>query len=128
MAVEFTVKLENRPGTLARVGEILGDAGVNITAIQAFVCQGEGIVQFVPDDVESAAGALGAAGLDYTTREALLVNVLNEPGMLGDVALVMAHAGINIDSLYATTRGQIVLGVDDLLGAMQVAAGMAVVG
>jgi hypothetical protein len=56
----------------------------------------------------------------------LIVKVLDEPGMLGDVALVMAHAGINIDAVYVTTRGHVVLGVDDLLGAAQVAGGMAV--
>jgi hypothetical protein len=46
--------------------------------------------------------------------------------MLGDVALVMARAGINIDSVYVTTRGCVILGVDDLNGAIQVAGGMAV--
>jgi hypothetical protein len=35
-----------------------------------------------------------------------------EPGTLGDVALVMSQAGINIDSVYVTTRGHVVLGVD----------------
>jgi hypothetical protein len=46
--------------------------------------------------------------------------------MLGDVALVMSEAGINIESVYVTTHGHIVLGVDDLDGAIQVAGGMAV--
>ena len=38
----------------------------------------------------------------------------------------MADAGINIDSIYVTATGQVVFGVDDLNGAIQVAAGMAV--
>ena len=46
--------------------------------------------------------------------------------MLRDVALVMSNTGINIDSVYVTTRGHIVLGVDDLAGAIQIAGGMAV--
>lgn len=54
------------------------------------------------------------------------VSFLDEPGMLGDVALVMSKTGINIDSVYVTTRGHIVLGVDDLAGAIQIAGGMAV--
>ena len=54
------------------------------------------------------------------------MRLLDEPGMLGDVALVMSRAGINIDSVYITTHGHIVLGVDDLDGAIQVACGMAV--
>jgi len=55
-----------------------------------------------------------------------LVRVLDEPGLLGDRALVMAKAGINIDSVYVTTRGRIVLRVGDLAGAIQIAGGMAV--
>jgi acetolactate synthase small subunit len=37
-------------------------------------------------------------------REVPCGQVLNEPGMLGDLALVMSKAGINIDSVYVTTR------------------------
>ena len=73
-----------------------------------------------------AARALDAAGIAYRTRGVLIVRVLDEPGKLGDVALVMSQAGINIDSVYVTTRGHVVLGVDDLVGAIQVAGGMAV--
>jgi hypothetical protein len=126
VAVEFRVKLEDRPGALARLGEILGDARVNIAAIQGVTLEGKALVQFVPNDVDRAARALDAAGVPFTRREVLVVRVLDEPGMLGDVALVMSRAGINIDSVYVTTRGQVVLGVDDLAGAMQVAGGMAV--
>jgi len=126
MATEFKVILEDRPGTLARLGSVLGDARVNIEAIQAMSREGKGVVQFVPNDPDKAAHALDAAGISYTRREVLIVRVLDEPGMLGDVALVMSQAGINIDSVYVTTGGHVVLGVDDLVGATQVAGGMAV--
>ena len=126
MATEFKVILEDRPGTLARLGSVLGDARVNIEAIQAMSREGKGVVQFVPNDPDKAAHALDAAGISYTRREVLIVRVLDEPGMLGDVALVMSRAGINIDSIYVTTHGHVVIGVDDLVGATQVAGGMAV--
>ena len=38
----------------------------------------------------------------------------------------MSEAGINIDTVYVTTKGHIVLGVDDMVGATQIAGGMAV--
>lgn len=126
MATEFKVILEDRPGALARLGSVLGDARVNIEAIQGTSREGKGVVQFVSDDSDKAAQALDAAGISHTKREVLIVRVLDEPGMLGDVALVMSKAGINIDSVYVTTRGYVVLGVDDLAGATQVAGGMAV--
>ncbi len=126
MPTEFQVTLENEPGHLARLGGVLGDAGVNIEAIQGLSRDGHGIVHFVPRDDEQAARALEDAKIRYSTREVLVVKVLDEPGTLGDVALVMSEAGINIDSVYVSTRGHVVLGVDDLDGAIQVAGGMAV--
>jgi hypothetical protein len=126
VATEFRVSLEDRPGALARLGEALGDARVNIQAIQGVSLEGKGIVQFVPNNPDKAERALDGAGIPYSRREVLVVRVLDEPGMLGDVALVMSRAGINIDSVYVTTRGHVVLGVDDLVGATQVAGGMAV--
>ncbi len=127
MATEFKVSLENKPGTLAQVGTVLGDADVNIVAIQGFSRGEESIIQFVPDNPDKAAAALQAAGIPYTNREVLIVNLLDEPGDLGDVALVMTDAGINIDSVYVTTAGNVVLAVDDLKGATQVAEGMTVI-
>jgi hypothetical protein len=126
MATEFQVILDDRPGALARLCSVLGDARVNIEAIQGMSREGKSVVLFVPSDVDAAVHALDAAGLSHARREVLVVRVLDEPGMLGDVALVMARAGINIDSVYVTTHGHVVLGVDDLVGATQVAGGMAV--
>ena len=126
MAIEFTVLLDDRPGTLARLGDVLGKGRVNIDAIHGVAREGQGFVQFLPDDPDEASSALDRAGMPYTTREVLVVRVLDEPGMLGDVALVMADAGINIESVYMTTRGHVVLGVNDIDGATQIASSMAV--
>lgn len=126
MPWEFSVILGDEPGTLARLGGALGDAGVNIEAIAGSSRNGTSRVQFVCDAPDRATEGLMAAGIPYATREVLVVRVLDEPGMLGDVALVMSKAGINIDAVYVTTRGHVVLGVDDLAGAIQVARGMAV--
>jgi hypothetical protein len=126
MATEFKVILDDIPGSLARFGEVLGDAGVNIEAIHGRTQAGRGFVDFIPSDADRAARALEAAGIAHRTREVLIVRVLDEPGALGDVAMVMARADINIDSVYVTTQGLVVLGVDDLDGAIQVAGGMAV--
>lgn len=126
MPTEFSVILRDEPGTLARLGGALGGAGVNIEAISGSSRDGTSRVQFVCNAPDLATERLEAAGIPYATREVLVVRILDEPGTLGDVALVMWKAGINIDSVYVTTRGHVVLGVDDLAGAIQVAGGMAV--
>jgi hypothetical protein len=126
MAIEFEVLLENQPGSLARLAIVLGDANVNIEAIQGRSGKAESVVHFLTDNPSQTAHVLEEAHVPFTRREVLIVRVLDQPGMLGDVALVMSEAGINIESVYATTKGYVVLAVDDLPGAVQVAGGMAV--
>ena len=126
MAIEIKVKLPDEPGSLARLGTVLGDADVNIDGIHGTSGDGESVVHFVTDNALEATGALDEAELDYIIREVVVLKVLDEPGILGDVALVMSEAGVNIDSVYTTTRGDVVFGVDDVAGAIQIAAGMAV--
>jgi hypothetical protein len=126
MATEFQVVLEDAPGSLAQLGDVLGNARVNIEAIHGKSREGKGFVEFIPDNIDRTVRALQAAGIAFTTREVVIVRVLDEPGALGEVALVMARAEINIDSVYVTTRGFVVLGVDDLSGAIHVAGSLAV--
>jgi hypothetical protein len=126
MAIEFEVALENQPGSLARLTTVLGDADVNIEAIQGQSGRSESVVHFITDKPEHAAHVLDEAHVPYTRRDVVIVKVLDQPGMLRDVAYVMSEAGVNIESIYVTTRGHVVLAVDDVPGAIQVAGGMAV--
>ncbi len=48
MATEFTVILEDKPGRLAGLCGVLGDARVNIEAIQGTRRDGKSRVQFLP--------------------------------------------------------------------------------
>lgn len=126
MTTEISVRLANKPGTLADLGETLGAADINLEAVQGVSTDGTSVLRFLCEDVSAAQLALDAAGIEYTTREVVTIQALHEPGTLGDVARVMADAGINIDSVYVTGSGDVVLGVDDVQGAQEVAKGMAV--
>lgn len=124
MATEFTLTLENRPGTLAELGEVLGGAGVNIDAMQGMPCEGRGVIQLVTNNPDGAAQALSAANIQHTSREVLVVNVTNEPGAMGRVTRAMADQNINVDAFYIMMDGKIVMGVDNLEAATSVATGM----
>ena len=55
---------------------------------------GKGLVRLrVPNDPEKTARALDEAAIVFIQREVLIVKVLDEPGMLGDVALVSGAGG-----------------------------------
>ncbi len=83
---DIKVVLANRPGTLADMGEALGEAGVNIEGMCG-PCEGDGIAHVLVDDAAAARAALGGAGIDVREdRDVLVVKVPDEPGALGGYA------------------------------------------
>jgi hypothetical protein len=97
---EFVVRMDNRPGNLARLTEVLAQAGVNIEALSAFGFDGEGLVRVIVDDAETARRTLHEAGLRCEEFQVLRAVMSNTPGELAAIARRLADAGINIDAVY----------------------------
>jgi hypothetical protein len=124
-AKQLTVSCENRPGTLAHVAKILGDAKVNILAFLIATSGSEGSVQLVVDNVKKAKKALEGAALSYSEADVLHAELPNAPGALAGFAGKLAAKEINIDSGYATVvkgakKASVVLAVSDLDKAARV--------
>jgi hypothetical protein len=118
MANDLLVVLEDRPGTLAEMGEVLGDAGINIEGICAVTYKGEGAVHILVDDPAAAKKALSASGISVLSeRDVLVMEIADNPGELGKKANALTAAGVNIELVYLATGTRLVLGVDDLEGA-----------
>jgi hypothetical protein len=118
MPTDLTVILRDRPGELARLGEAMGAGGVNIRGLAAFTGEGRGVIHLlVDDDVASrAVEELERAGLGVADeREVLVVDVVDRPGSLGELARELAEANVNVDLAYTTFGGvRIVIATDDL--------------
>jgi hypothetical protein len=113
---DLAIVLENRPGALAEMGEVLGRVGVSIEGGGAFVYNGNGIAHFLFTDAAAARRALEAEGIRVLEERDVLVQRLNqaEPGQLGKITRRMAEAGVNIEVLYSDHNHQLILVVDDL--------------
>ncbi len=61
-----------------------------------------GIVRLIADDVDKASHALRSADLPFSTVDVLGVEVSDEPGALGKVAVLLAEKSINVDYAYVT--------------------------
>ena len=118
MPIDLTVVLKDRPGELARLGEITGGAGVNIQGMCAFTGEGRGVIHVLVDDevADRASQALKSAGLGVADeREVLVIDVVDRPGSLGELARELAAANVNIDLAYTTFGGvKLVVATDDL--------------
>ena len=121
MSTDLTVILEHRPGELARLGEITGEAGVRIRGLAAFTGEGSGVVHVLLDDqaVARCRAALERAGIGIADeREVLVVEIEDRPTALGELARQLADANVNVELAY-TTFGvvKIVIATDDLESA-----------
>ncbi len=65
MSVAFIVRLEDRPGSLARVAQALADAGVNITAIVGIAEDTDSQLMLNTSDAARTREALGALGIAF---------------------------------------------------------------
>lgn len=105
MLEEITVVVDDRPGILAEVGELLGTTAVNIETLCASAHDGRGVIHFVVDDGEEAAETLVQNGYKVEgSRPVLTVTLDDRPGELGRYCRRLANAGVSISSAYVAKR------------------------
>ncbi len=116
MATDLSVILEDSPGELSRLGEATGLGGVNIEGMAAFTGEGRGMIHILVEDPAKARDAIERSGMEIADeREALVVDVEDQPGSLGGLARTLGDASVNIELLYTTFGGvKLVIVTDDL--------------
>jgi hypothetical protein len=99
---EFTIRLEDRPGTLGKLCQALAEQNVNILAYQQFSHEkGKGSVRLVVDNPDKTRATLERQRNDYTVTEVARVTLENRPGELARVASRLGEEGININYGYS---------------------------
>ena len=123
MPSDLTVILDDRPGELARLGEVIGDAGVNIRGLAAFTGEGKGVIHLLVDDdaVDRCRDALEQAQMGVADqREVLVVDIDDRPGSLGELTKRLAEVNVNVDLAYTTFGGvKVVIATDDMDNARE---------
>ena len=71
MTVWFTVQLEDRPGSLARVASALAERGVNITGIVGVAEDTDGALMLTTSDPEATRAAFTALALPFEEHDPL---------------------------------------------------------
>ena len=117
MAKDLLVSLEDKPGEGARLGEALGNAGVNIEGMCAVTHEGRGIVHVLVENVAGARAALEGAGIKVEGETDVIVGDLpadvDTPGTMGKMMRSVADAGINVSFAYLATKNRVVIATSD---------------
>jgi hypothetical protein len=99
---QFTISLDNRPGAVAAVARILGDAKVNILSLLGTAQGSAGSVQLIVDDARRAKKALDSARISYQETPAESLDLPNKPGALSQCLNKLVAKGVNLGSIHAT--------------------------
>jgi hypothetical protein len=123
VTTEFSVRMENRPGSLAKVLEALAERGVNIVAFQSIPSQHSVLFCIVTDNAAAAQSTLDSAGILYAEAEVVQATLANHPGELARVARQLGDAKVNINYAYfgvesSSNAPLVILGVTDVGRAM----------
>jgi hypothetical protein len=103
MARQLIVFVENRPGALDEILEVLADAEVNIDALLLEGSVDFGAARFQVDNPRKAEKALLDAGFQVKTGESLVISLKHAPGELLGITKRLAKAKVNIEALFGTT-------------------------
>jgi hypothetical protein len=116
---EFTIRLEDRPGTLGKLCQALAEQNVNILAFHSCLLEkGKSAVRLVLDNPSLAKSILDRQKTDYNETEVAKVTLAHRPGELARAAARLGEAGININYGYSGTEPNsnatfLILGVAD---------------
>jgi hypothetical protein len=70
VSVWFTVQLDDKPGSLARVATALGERGVNITGIVGVAEDTDGALMLTTSDADASRAAFEQLGLAFEEHDA----------------------------------------------------------
>ncbi len=123
---ELIVIAGNKTGTGHQIFEAMFQKQVNVIAFHGYTLGKKVVLTFVTDDNTKARQVLKKAGFEVATRDVILVECPNKPGVFEKITGKMDFAGVDIDYAYATstskTRGSIVLNTVDNKKALRALA------
>lgn len=98
---QLSVFLENKTGRLNEVTQILGNAGINMSAFSVADTSEFGILRMIVSEPEKALTILKDAEFSVRLTDVVCLNSPNEPGALARALDILSGEGVFIEYLYA---------------------------
>ena len=99
---QFTIAVENRPGAVAEIAKVLGNAKVNVLSLLGTSQGTGGTIQLVAEDARRAKKALDEAKIQYQETAAEETELPNKAGALAQCLDKLAGKGVNLSTIHAT--------------------------
>jgi hypothetical protein len=103
---QLSIFLENKKGRFTEVAQILGEAGINMTAFTVSENSDFGILRLIVSDPEKAIQVLKAHQYAVSSTDVVCVQCPNKPGALGIIMSLITQAGVFVEYMYAFSSGE----------------------
>jgi hypothetical protein len=103
---QLSVFLENKSGRLTEVTEILGQAGINISALSIADTSEYGILRMVVSNPDEALVKLKENKFSVSLTDVACLSTPNEPGSLAKALKILSQEKISIEYMYAFSMGE----------------------
>ena len=101
MTYQVSVFLENKPGHLKRVTQVLRSAQINIRTMSLnHTANGWGILNLIVTDPDQACALLIEHGLSAAKREVVVLRMDDRPGGMDQLLGNLVDAGVNFTNAY----------------------------
>jgi hypothetical protein len=97
---QISVFVENKPGRLLDVVEVLGNSNIDIKAISLADSSDFGIVRLICENPESAYEVITNSGFTASLTEVLAIAISDKPGSLAKVLRALKESDVNIEYMY----------------------------
>ncbi|MBQ6373254.1 MAG: hypothetical protein IJJ45_02075 [Clostridia bacterium] len=103
---QISIFLENNPGTLREMTEVLGKGGIDLLALSIADTQNFGIVRVIihSDQIENAMRLLKEAGYIAKINHVICAEVPDRPLGLCELLAVIEQAGLSVEYMYSFLR------------------------
>jgi hypothetical protein len=98
---QLSVFIENKTGRLNEVTQILGNAGINMSAFSVADTSEFGILRMIVSDPEKALSILKKADFSVKLTDVVCLNSPNEPLALARALDILSGENVFIEYLYA---------------------------
>ena len=112
---EFSVTLDDKPGTLAKATDAIAKAGINIEGYCAVPSGGgKGTFRVVTNDPSGTRKAFETAGFKVQDeRDVAVIDADDRPGFLSQILRQLAQHELNVGPTYSMTRNRIAISADN---------------
>ena len=98
---QITISIENAPGRLLEVTEALGNAGMNLRALNLVDTGAFGQLRLLVSDVKKTRRILMGMQATAHVDDVLAVEIEDKPGSLAAILKPLKNASINVRYMYA---------------------------